>query len=217
MTAPIVYAAHPWKTNAELIAHGCVPLRYLRADWPTLDPTCGTKGKGWWKLWQPDDLERHDIETTGVDFRAMPPGWKRRFKVVAYDPPYKMNGRPTAIVDDRYGVGTYRTAQQRRDLMLDGFIGCWDALDYGGYLLAKCQDQVCGGKVHWQTDWYTDTARALGMRKVDRLDIVGRSRPQPARTRKDGKPSVQMHARRNGSALMVFEKPRPPHRGKVAA
>ena len=89
-----VYAAWPWRTNAELIAYGAVPLGYLRRDWPTRDPTHGSHGV-WWKLWRPDDLEAHDLKTTGLDFRAMPPEWKRRFKAVTYDAPYKMNGKAT--------------------------------------------------------------------------------------------------------------------------
>ncbi len=205
-----VYAAHPWRTNAELVAHGAVPLGYLRKEWLTLDPTYGSHG-GWWKLWRPAHLEAHDAKTTGLDFRAMPPEWKRRFRVVAYDAPYKMNGKATPSVDERYGVDEYMSPARRQEMMVDGLVECAAVLDWGGFLLAKCQDQVCGGKVHWQTDWYTDAARAIGLVKVDRLDIVGRSRPQPARTRKDGKPSVQQHARRNGSTLLVFYK-RPPGR-----
>lgn len=212
----VVYAAVPWRSNAELIAHGCVPLRYLQKDWPTLDPTYGLRG-GWWKLWQPDHLEAHDIRTTGLDFRYLPEEWLAAWKVVTYDPPYKLNGKPTEVVDDRYGVGVYRTLAQRKGLMLDGLIACADAVEPGGFLLAKCQDQVCGGKVHWQTDWYTGWAAKAGLVKRDRLDIVGRSRPQPPRTRKDGKPSRQEHARRNGSTLLVFEKPRVTRRRKVAA
>lgn len=211
-----VYAAHAWRNNAELIAYGCVPLRYLRRDWPTLDPTYGTKG-GWWKLWRPDHLEAHDIRTTGFDFRVLPEEWIAAWKVVAYDPPYKLNGRSTPEVDGRYGVTEYMSPAARRELMCQGFYSSADTVEPGGFLLAKCQDQVCGGKVHWQTDWYTEWAGKAGLVKRDRLDIVGRSRPQPKRTRKDGKPSVQQHARRNGSTMLVFEKRRPPRRRRVAA
>lgn len=203
-----IYAAHPWRSNAHLIRDGVVPLGYLQKDWDVLDPTYGEHG-GFWRLWRPDRLEAHDIKTTGVDFRNLPQEWKRRFDAVTFDPRYKLNGRSTPSVDARYGAEEYASVKDTKTMMIDGLVSCWYVLGLSGFLLVKCQDQVCGGRVHWQTDWMTSTATQLGMTKVDRFDIVGRSRPQPPRTRRDGTPSVQQHARRNGSTLLVFFKPKP--------
>ncbi len=70
----------------------------------------------------------------------------------------------------------------------------------GGYLLLKCQDQVCSGQVRWQTREFADHAEQLGMRLVDALHLLGH-RPQPAGRR-------QVHARRNYSTLLVLRKNR---------
>lgn len=201
-----VYAYQPWRSNAHLIRDGVVPLGYLRKEWEVLDPTHGTEG-GFWTLWRPDHLEAHDIKTTGVDYRNLPREWKGRFDACTFDPRYKLNGRGTPEVDARYGAEEYASVEAVRDSMTDGLISCWYVTKPGGFILVKCQDQVSGGKVRWQTDWMTGTASALRMAKVDRFDML-RSRPQPPRTRKDGKPSVQQHARRNSSTLLVFQKPR---------
>lgn len=202
-----VYASHRWKGNADLIANGVVPLGYLRKEWETLDSTYG-RGT-WWKLWRPDVLEAHDLRTTGMDFRYLPPEWSRRFRVVCLDGPYKLEGRANTKTGDRYGLVDYMSVEDRRRLMVDGVVPCAQAVDFKGYLLVKCQDQVCGGKVHWQTDWMTKAAEAMNLVKVDRFDMQSKGREQPPRKRKDGKPSVQQHARRGGSTLLVFQKPRP--------
>lgn len=201
-----VYAYQPWRSNAHLIRDGVVPLGYLRKEWEVLDPTYGSHG-GFWKLWRPDHLVAHDVKTTGVDYRNLPQEWKQRFDACTFDPRYKLNGRSTPEVDARYGAEEYQSVGAVRDSMLAGLGSCWYVTKPGGFVLVKCQDQVCGGKVHWQTDWMTDAATALGMVKVDRFDML-RSRPQPPRKRKDGKPSIQQHARRNCSSLLVFQRPK---------
>lgn len=203
-----VYAIARYKDNAHLIRDAAVPLGYLRREWLTLDPTWGS-GR-WWRLWQPDVMVGHDLYTLdGVDFRALPHP-DGTFRVVAYDPPYKLNGTASAIsdVDRQYGVQEWLPWQERHALCRDGATESVRVLAPGGYLLWKCQDQVCGGRVRWQTVEFTRHAEALGLRLVDRFDMVTGGRPQPPRTRKDGQPSVQQHARRNGSTLLVFRKPK---------
>lgn len=68
----------------------------------------------------------------------------------------------------------------------------------GGMLLVKCQDQVCSGKVRWQTIEFAGHAVELGSRLVDQLHLPS-YRPQPAGRR-------QIHARRNYSTLLVLRK-----------
>jgi hypothetical protein len=197
-------------TNGHLIAD-VARLGYLRAEWLTLDPTYG-KGR-WWTVWQPAVLVASDLYTIplsgglGVDFRDLSHD-DSTFDAVAFDSPYKLNGTPTAEVDGQYGVDVVRSWRERHELIRDGLAECARVLRSKGVLLLKCQDQVCSGAVRWQTDEFTTHAERLGLRKVDRLDFLTSSRPQPPRSRADGQPSVQQHARRNYSTLLVFEKGR---------
>ena len=194
-----VLATSKWASNAELIAD-CAELGYLRSEWRTLDPTYGAGT--FWKAWRPDVLVACDLDPrksplgSAVDFTALPFA-TRSFDAVVFDPPYKLNGTPTTDVDSRYGVDVVRSWRQRLTLMLDGLTECARVLG-DGYLLVKCQDQVCGGKVRWQTLEVTSEAERLGLGLVDRLDLLG-GRPQPEGRR-------QVHARRNSSTLLVFKR-----------
>lgn len=194
-----ILAIHAWPSNAELIAD-CARLGYLREDWTTLDCTYGLGT--FWKVWQPKYLVGTDLDPakswTGlsVDFRNLP--WPaRHFDCVVFDPPYKLNGTPTDAVDSRYGVDEVDTRQGRMDLIRDGLTECARVLG-DGYLLMKCQDQVNGGKVRWQTIEFTSHAQILGLELVDRFDILS-YRPQPPGRR-------QVHARRNASTLLIFQR-----------
>lgn len=196
MTATPVLAATEWSSNAELIAD-VARLGYLRKEWRTLDPTYG-KGT-FWKLWRPDLLIATDLAGTpahfAADFRQLP--WPARyFDAVVFDPPYKLNGTDQGE-GERYGVHVYARWQDRIRLIIDGLAECIRVLG-DGYLLVKCQDQVCSGKVRWQTDIVTNECVANGLGKVDRFDLLG-GRPQPA-----GR--SQIHARRNSSTLLVFKR-----------
>lgn len=202
MNAPeLVQAATAWRTNGELIA-ACQRLGYIGDRDLVLDVTYG-RGT-WWSVWRPKHLTGCDIDLNkspvgySVDFTAMPFD-DGMFTVVAFDPPYKLNGTPTHDVDERYGVsGAYTSRDARHKLILDGFTDCARVLDVGGRLLAKCQDQVNGGQVRWQTDMLTDLGDKLGLSKVDAFLMLG-GRAQP-----DGR--RQVHARRNYSTLLVFQK-----------
>jgi hypothetical protein len=196
-----VLAAHRWATNAELIAHGVVPLGHLRASWTTLDPTWGLGT--WWKLWRPDVLVGSDLDPTksptgtSVDFTALPHA-DRSVDVVAFDPPYKLNGTATDEVDDRYGVaGDYVTWQERHDLICRGITEAARVARHR--LLLKCQDQVCSGAKRWQTREFADHAETVGLRLADRLDMLTRPRPQPAGRR-------QVHALQAYSTLLIFRR-----------
>jgi SAM-dependent methyltransferase len=201
-----VFAVSRWNSNAQLIA-SLVQLHYLHYDDTVLD---ATYGKGvWWKAWHPGTLWTNDLDPAAQgaawheDFRKM--HWKDgSFDAVAFDPPYKLNGTGSQP-DVRYGVDAYAGWKERHQLIRDGIDECVRVLRPGGILLVKCQDQVSGGKVRWQTIEFANHATAAGCDLVDMLHPVG-SRPQPARTRKDGKPSVQQHARRNISTLLVLRK-----------
>lgn len=85
------------------------------------------------------------------------------------------------------------------DMIRDGITECLRVLKPGGHLLLKCQDQVNGGKVRWQTIEFAGHAEQAGPAVlVDMLHMLG-GRPQP-----EGR--SQQHARRNMSTLLVLRK-----------
>jgi SAM-dependent methyltransferase len=204
-----VMAAHNWATNADLIAD-CAKLGYLHEDWLTLD--C-TYGEGvFWRKFRPQQLVCSDLVAKGdhalaamfggfmrADFTALPFA-DNTFQAVVFDPPYRLNGTPTQAMDERYGIHTPTRWQDRMSLMQCGFIECHRVLAPGGFLLVKCQNQVCSGRVRWQVDIFGYIGLLLGMEKVDQLDFLTNPRPQPEGRR-------QQHARRNASTLLVFRKP----------
>ena len=224
---PPVLAIDRYRNNGELIA-AVARLGYLRKEHRILDPT---HGRGiWWKVWRPDVLVAHDLDPAkapdGVaDFTALP-YVDDEFDAVAFDPPYKLNGRPTRSVDEPYGVHVPTRWQDRMDLCRRGIIECARVLKPGGTLLVKCQDQVVSGAVRFQTLDFANVGVAAGCALVDRLDYLS-YRPQPS-TRPcspcgglgvlgdlgrcgacDGAGEVatrQIHARRNASTLLVFRK-----------
>jgi hypothetical protein len=195
----VVMAYYPWPTNAHLI-EAVARIGYLQPQWSTLDPTYG-QGT-WWRRWRPDPgyLTAHDQATHGIDFRKLPYG-EQTFEVVAFDPPYKLNGTPTPLVDARYGVDVPARWEDRYELCLDGIVEC--SRIARRYLLIKCQDQVCSGKVRWQTKDFAAAAEDYGFAQVDRFDRLG-SRTQPGDGTDDAR--TQRHARRNSSTLLVMER-----------
>lgn len=189
-----IHAASPWRTNAELIV-ACRDLGYLSDSFRTLDPTYG-KGT-FWKAWRPSQLTAHDLKLDGVDFRDLP--YQRdSFDAVTFDPPYKLNGTATPLVDERYGVDHYQSVEDRHNMIIEGIAECARVLALGGWLLIKCQDQVNGGRVRWQTRLFADAAERAGCTLVDMLHRLGH-RAQPAGRR-------QVHARRNYSTMLVLRR-----------
>jgi hypothetical protein len=194
MTIP---AVHNWPTNADLIAD-VAKLDYIRKEDLTVDVTYG-KGN-WWTKWAPKILVCHDKYTLdGVDFRDLPHPYDH-FDCVAFDPPYKLNGTPALDeFDKRYGVDKKMTWQEKHAMIQDGIRECSRVLKRGGHLLLKCQDQVCSGAIRWQTIYFTSVAEATRLILVDRFDMIGGGRPQPAGRR-------QVHAQGRPSTLLVFRK-----------
>lgn len=194
-----IMAFGAWKTNAELVV-ACRDLGYLDDEHIVWDTTYG-KG-AFWRRWRPrylfgsdlDPAKCSSIHIDPVDVRR-PPFQPRAMHHIVFDPPYKLNGRPDPVVDERYGVAERVNRAGRMDIITGGVTALADILG-DGYLLVKCMDQVNGGRVRWVTDDVTDAARAGGLTKVDRLDMPS-YRPQPAGRR-------QVHARRNVSTMLVF-------------
>ena len=190
----VIPAVHNWPTNAALIAD--VASLYLTKSDRILDVTYG-RGR-WWTEWQPDKLYTNDLHTDAdhhYDFRDMP-FHTGEFAVVAYDPPYKLNGTPAlGDFDNAYGIDTPTRWQDRMAYLLDGFTECLRVAS--DLVLVKCMDQVCSGKIRWQTFELTVAAANAGWLLVDRFDMLGGTREQPEGRR-------QVHARGRGSSLLVF-------------
>lgn len=214
MTQRPVLAATAWPTNADLIAD-CAALGYLDEDWRVLDATYG-RGS-WWKEWRPRLLVTNDWDPRiatdcHADFRDLP-FEDGEFDAVAFDPPYVSIGgrRTTGIADfhDRYGTRdaprTPAELQQQND---DGLAEMLRVVKPGGFVLTKCQYYVSSGNVVPGVYLTVHAAFALGFELQDCLEHIAGVRPQPSRSRKDGRPVVQQHARRNCSTLLVLRAPR---------
>ena len=193
-----VLAAHTWKTNAELIAD-CHLLGYLRDKDRVLD---ATYGRGvWWNQWRPAGLVGHMDNFMELPY---PDGY---FDAATFDPPYvSPGGRKTSTVDDfndRYGL--HRTPKSPAGLQAvinDGLLLVSSKVKPRGIVLVKCMDYVSSGKL-WLGTHYTLThaINSLNMEVVDRMEHIGRPRPQPEGRR-------QVHARRNLSTLFVLRNPK---------
>ena len=191
-----ILAAHRWVTNSALIADVAM-LGYL--DGTVLDVTFGHEG-GFWKCWRPESLTTSDLYAPADhawDYTDLPCA-DASFDAVVFDPDYKLNGTPALPEQDRrYGVDIPKNRKERmgdiRAGALEGFRVCRT------HLLVKCQDQVEGGKVRWQTIMVTEAIEAVGGRLVDRFEFLTTPRPQPG-------DRVQRTARRNYSTLLVFKK-----------
>jgi hypothetical protein len=193
-----IMAVDTYRTNGALIA-ACAQLGYLRPEWTTLDPTYG-RGT-FWTVWKPNTLVAHDLNPalspTGqsVDATNLPYP-DRFFDCVVIDGPYKLNGTPSAG-DERYGVHEVTPWRERLELLGQMLAEAARVLG-DGYLLMKCQNQICSGKMRWQTILFTEQAAALGIGLVASLDMIS-YRPQPPGTR-------QVHPRQNTSTLLILKR-----------
>lgn len=197
-----VLAADTWRTNGHLVAD-IARLGYLKADDHVLDPTFG-RGL-WWTVWQPKHLTVHDLRIDGTDFRDLPYD-DATFDAVAFDPPYvSVGGRKTTTIPDmhdRFGLTDAPTRPAGvQELINTGLTETTRVLKPKGVLLVKCQDYVSSGKLWPGTHLTLNHAFTLNLNLIDRLEHIGRPRPQPAGRR-------QVHARRNLSTMLVFRRTR---------
>jgi hypothetical protein len=186
--------------NATLIAD-CAQLGYLKKDDMVADVTYGL-GR-FWKVWSPDILLASDGDIdkspcdVAVDFRALPFS-DNELDAVVFDPPYRFAGTSRMSSDAGYGIGAYLSPADRMELILDGVAEAARVVRPGGKVFVKCQDQVVSGKVVFQTLEIAEYAAFVRLDLIDMLHVQS-YRPQPAGRR-------QVHARRDYSTLLVFEK-----------
>lgn len=194
-----IYAISKYNSNAELILDVHKLGLILETD-RVLDATYGNGV--WWKRFRPAGLITNDLyegyPDMRFDFRA-PPFPDETFDVVCYDPPFKLNGTPTARVDRPYGVGQPRTRDERLRLIVEGLEGLAPIVKRGGRLMVKGQNQVNGGNVRWQMIDIANRGMGLGFKVEEILFPQFGYRPQPGER--------QVHARQNYSFLIVLKKP----------
>jgi len=203
------------RTSAQAILD-LVTLGYLDDDQLTLDATYGL-GRFWAK-WRPVHLWTNDINPERetdfhIDYRSLPRGesftcrgvslpgadWTDLYDVTVFDPPFKLGGTSAHASDNAYGVDDdWAGTTGRMAGIHAGIRECIRVTKPGGLFLMKCQDQVSGGHVRWQSREFTDCAEQLGCRLIDMIFIVG-GIPQPAGRR-------QVHARRGYSSLLIMRK-----------
>lgn len=214
MTKPKpVLSVDSWNTNGDLVADALVRLGYLKVTDHVLDPTFGDNGV-FWKRWRPDRLTAvHD----DADFRhlAYPDA---SFDAVVFDPPYTaIGGRETSGIKEmhaRYGMDgdDCRNPQMVQNLINDGLTEMVRLVrpartkKEGGLIFVKCKNYIWSANFWPGVHLTRDHAMSLGLMQVDEFVHYGTPGPQPKRTRADGLPSKQEHARSNSSALLVFRR-----------
>lgn len=200
-----IMSTHRWKTNGELVADMERLGFFTGLDGEELTVLDATYGEGkFWTHYRPAVLFRSDAKkTTGdlrADFTALPFATSS-IGVVVVDPPYKLSGTPQMDdMDYRYGVDVDKvSANATIDLIVRGAVEGFRVCSR--YLIVKVQDQRCGSKKWFQTDYARDAVHAVGGVKVERFDMIGTPIPQPH--------DEQKTARNNTSQALVFEKPAP--------
>lgn len=220
----LVLGAKRWRTNGDLIAD--VARLYIRPDDIVIDMTYG-RGK-WWTVYRHDparfqglvwaqDQTRPLVAPDPVraidDFRHLS-GWDSGFAdVVCFDPPYvAIGGRATSTIDDfngRYGlVKVPKTPTGLHGYNMRGLAEAARICKLRGKILVKCKDYISSGELQPVRYWTVNDANAYhGLRLIDEFEHVTGTGPQP-RTNLDGTERQQVHARRNNSVLLVFERSR---------
>jgi tRNA G10 N-methylase Trm11 len=193
----LVYAAYPWKDNADLIAD-VNRLGYIRATDDTLDATFG-KGN-WWKIFHPNVLI---APADDWDFTKMSRFDSAIFDTVVFDPPYvSKGGRTTSTIpemDNAYGMDDApRTPDLVQQQIFDGLDEVHRVLKPRGIALVKCMNYISSGKLWLGAHFALEYALAIGFMCEEIFYHTNAGRPQPH--------EVQVHARNNLSMLYVLRK-----------
>jgi len=186
--------------------------------WKRIDP-------GRYEVWASDlvlDVDRKDLFTRyedGVDCRALPYD-DGSFDCVVLDPPY-MEGFYRRAQDHLAGSGTHAAFRRAyshggagaggdgpkwhdavTDLYLRAGAQALRVLRPGGVLIVKCQDEVSANKQRLTHVEIITGYEDAGFYCKDLFVLVRNNAPAVSRLVK------QVHARKNHSYFLVFEKPR---------
>ncbi|WP_315076255.1 DNA methyltransferase [uncultured Clostridium sp.] len=157
-----------------------------------------TYGKG--VFWREIDLSKYEVVgtdlKTGTDFRDLP--YKdNSFNHSVIDPPYARITNLKGMVDC-YNTTRFTTHEEIIKLYEDGLKELVRITKEDGYILCKCQDEICGGKQRWSHIEILDIANKLGLYAKDLFILVNSSKPKPIHK--------QQHARKTHSYLWIFQK-----------
>jgi SAM-dependent methyltransferase len=228
-TTDLIRSAHVGE-NAELFAS--IASLYIRPGSKIADVTFG-RGV-FWKAVDLAELELHasDIEAgeklangiavesyaAPIDCRALPYP-DESFDVEVLDPPY-IEGFYRRATSQRAGSGTHSAfaaayshagaheagGPKYHDAVIDLYIRAGlearRILRPGGRLIVKCQDEVSAGKQRLAHVEIITAYESMGFHSIDLFVLVRTNKPGVSRI------VEQVHARKNHSYFLVFEKPR---------
>ncbi len=171
--------------------------------------------------------ERHGIEVrTGVDARVLPFA-DVSLGALVFDPPY-MEGLFRPQVEHLAGSGTHATFRAHysngaatpqvgddgeplpkwHDAVLDLYFKsareAWRVLEPKGIYIVKCQDEVSANKQRLTHVELISACESLGFYTKDLFVVVRANRPGVSRLK------TQIHARKNHSYFLVFQKTKVP-------
>lgn len=157
-----------------------------------------TYGKG--VFWKEVDKTKFkvvgsDIET-GIDFRKLPYE-NESFNHSVIDPPYARITNLKGMVDC-YNTTRFTTHEDIIQLYQEGLNELVRITKPGGFILCKCQDEVCGCKQKWSHIEIYNIAMELGLYSKDLFILVNEKKPKPQHK--------QQHARKIHSYLWIFQK-----------
>lgn len=133
------------------------------------------------------------------DWLTMPPQeWREAFDVVVFDPPYKLNGKPTDGA--RYGLTERVSVPERLYRIATGARRCSELVAPDGVLLVKCMDQVSLHRVHMQTQIVTEVVISDPDRHWRLIGMLELAEPKPRPQEK------QVTPRFNRSTLLAFHR-----------
>lgn len=171
-----------------------------------------TYGKGvFWRRIPEGQFDLHATDiAAGVDCRCLPYE-SESFRCVVLDPPYMHTPGGTAHrghqnFETYYGNNAAGSAAKYHEAVLDLYLQAgaeaYRVLEWEGFLIAKCQDEVCANQQRLTHVEIINGYAGLGLVCQDLFVVKSRRKPGVSRLLR------QRHARKNHSYFLVFRKQR---------